>query len=179
MFLKHLVSHCFYIYLIIMKFDWISVRIYILQIKFKIFEFKNFNFLYSFFVHCLCFLINVSFLCNLKISAFTHYNFFLYFYIFFLLRVVGRSVDDSSLLKLDSGYRKERLKNNFFFSCKAIAWQVLKSMRSSTNCSVMQSDRNRFCGDVVLDSVKRAFRDKDCIYKSKYMKSKYIGLLLL
>ena len=39
--------------------------------------------------------------------------------------------------------------------------------------SVMQSDRNSFCGDVVLDSVNMAPRDKDSI-STKYMKSKHV-----
>ena len=39
--------------------------------------------------------------------------------------------------------------------------------------SVMQSDGINFCGDVVSDSLNRAFRDEDNILDQKY-KSKYV-----
>ena len=36
--------------------------------------------------------------------------------------------------------------------------------------SVMQSDRNNFCGDVVLDSFNMAYKDKDSILDKIYEK---------
>ena len=36
--------------------------------------------------------------------------------------------------------------------------------------SLMQSDGNSFCGDVVLDSFNKAYRDKDTILDQKYEK---------
>ena len=38
--------------------------------------------------------------------------------------------------------------------------------------SVMQSDGNRFCGDVVLDSFNMAYKDTDSILDQKYEKQK-------
>ena len=49
--------------------------------------------------------------------------------------------------------------------------------------SVMQSDGNIFCGDVVLDSFNEASRDEDNIldqvYKSKYVRIFIMMILIL
>ena len=49
--------------------------------------------------------------------------------------------------------------------------------------SVMQSDGNSFCGDVVLNSFDKASRDKDNIldqvYKSKYVRISIMMILIL
>ena len=44
--------------------------------------------------------------------------------------------------------------------------------------SVMQSDGNNFCGDVVLDSDNMASRDADSI-SEKCMESKYFRIFIL
>ena len=48
--------------------------------------------------------------------------------------------------------------------------------------SGMQSDRNSFCGDDVLESFNMAYRDKDIIldqiYQSKYVRIIYIMILI-
>ena len=48
---------------------------------------------------------------------------------------------------------------------------------------VMQSDGNSFCGYVVLDSFKKAFRDEDKIldqiYKGKYVRTFIMIILIL
>ena len=41
-----------------------------------------------------------------------------------------------------------------------------------SNYSVMQSDGNSFCGDVVLDSFNKASRDEDNILDQIYKKQK-------
>ena len=49
--------------------------------------------------------------------------------------------------------------------------------------SVMQSDRNSFCGDVVMKSFEKGSRDEenmlDQIYKSKYVRNFIIMFLIL
>ena len=49
--------------------------------------------------------------------------------------------------------------------------------------SVMQSDGNSFCGDVVLDSFNKTYRDEDNIldqiYKSKYVRIITMMILIL
>ena len=44
-----------------------------------------------------------------------------------------------------------------------------KRTREKGSYSVMQSDRNSFCSDVVVDSVNMASIDE--VYKTRYMKS--------
>ena len=44
--------------------------------------------------------------------------------------------------------------------------------------SVVQSDGNSFCGDVVLDSFNMAYRDKNSILDQN-MKSKYFGIFIM
>ena len=38
---------------------------------------------------------------------------------------------------------------------------VFQGLKGGARYCVMQSDRNSFCGHVILDSVSKAFRDKD------------------
>ena len=42
----------------------------------------------------------------------------------------------------------------------------------------MQSDGNRFCGDVVLDSFNMVYSDEESV-KKKNMKSKSVGIFIL
>ena len=56
------------------------------------------------------------------------------------------------------------------------------SLYIDTLYSVMQSDGNRFCGDVVLNSFKKASRDEDNIldqvYKSKNVRISIMMILI-
>ena len=42
----------------------------------------------------------------------------------------------------------------------------------------MQSDGNSFCGDVVLNSFNKSFRDKDHIFDQVF-KSKYVRIFIM
>ena len=42
----------------------------------------------------------------------------------------------------------------------------------------MQSDRNNFCGDVILDSVNMVFKDEDSISDQIYEKQIYIRIFI-
>ena len=58
----------------------------------------------------------------------------------------------------------------------------LKSGREEKNNSVMQSDWNRFCGDVVLDSFNETWDEDnilDQIYKSQFVQIIIILMLIL
>ena len=49
---------------------------------------------------------------------------------------------------------------------------------TSREYSMMQSDGNRFFGDVVLDSFNKEYRDEDFILDQIY-KSKYVQILIM
>ena len=53
--------------------------------------------------------------------------------------------------------------DNIFLKQEIILIKILSLLYS-----VMQSDGNRFCGDVVLDSFSMSYRDQDSILDQKY-----------
>ena len=55
---------------------------------------------------------------------------------------------------------------------------IFSQERTDRLYSVMQSDGNRFCGDVVLDSFDMAYGHKDSILDQKY-ESNYLGIVII
>ena len=70
-----------------------------------------------------------------------------------------------------------------FYHWLVLVLYLLPLIGSGSTYSVMQSDGNRFCGVVVLNSFKKASRDEDNIldkvYKSKYVRISIMIILIL